>query len=234
MTTTTNATNVFDTEDAFAINKARMDHLESLGFDFDGKTILDAGAGVGHLAAYLDNWGLGSRITCVDARAENIERLRQKYPLIRDARVLDVESFPPSVGGRGWDVVFCYGLLYHLESPLRALTKLVAEARELVLLETIVCDHHQPLVLLADEPAVPNQSLRGVGSRPTPSWVSRVLSRLGLWVYLPQQPPDHPDFKWLQRNDLSTERDGHSIRVVFVGSTKPLSNDRLDFVRGPS
>lgn len=42
----------FDAPEADALNKARMEHLDSLKLPIDGKTVLDLGCGVGKLAPY--------------------------------------------------------------------------------------------------------------------------------------------------------------------------------------
>jgi 2-polyprenyl-3-methyl-5-hydroxy-6-metoxy-1,4-benzoquinol methylase len=41
---------VFDEDAAAEINRARLDHLESLGLPLAGRSVLDVGGGVGHLA----------------------------------------------------------------------------------------------------------------------------------------------------------------------------------------
>ena len=49
----------------------------------------------------------------------------------------DVESLNGTVTGT-FDVVYCYGLLYHLENPAAALSAMAARCRDLLLLETCV------------------------------------------------------------------------------------------------
>jgi len=58
-------------------------------------------------------------VVCVDARPENIARLHSLYPG-REAHVANVEVDRLSELGR-FDIVFCYGLLYHVENPIAAL-----------------------------------------------------------------------------------------------------------------
>jgi len=215
----------FDTPAAHEINRARMEHLGSLGLDLAGKKVLDVGCGVGHLAQFFVK--LGCQVTSVDARDSNIASLRSRYPGL-EAHVLNVETESLSRLGR-FDVVFCYGLLYHLENPLGALRNMEAVCDELLLLETIVCDHGEPVLLLSDESVVFNQALIGLGCRPSPSYVVMALNRSGFrYVYAPRQPPEHPEFRFEWRNDLAWLRDGLNMRCVFLGSRRAL--DQPTFV----
>jgi SAM-dependent methyltransferase len=214
----------FDTDSARAINLARMGHLESLGLNLDGKTVLDVGSGVGHLAQFFV--GRGCRVVSVDARTTNIESLRSRYPGL-EARVLDVESEPLGTLGQ-FEVVFCYGLLYHLEDPLAALRNIASVCDGTLLLETIVCDHSEPVLVLVDESVVSNQALSGLGCRPSPAYVTMALNRAGFpHVYAPRDPPDHPEFRFEWRNDLAHVREGRNLRCVFVASRRELCTDTL-------
>jgi SAM-dependent methyltransferase len=214
----------FDTDAARAINLARMGHLESLGLTLDGKTVLDVGSGVGHLAQFFV--GRGCRVVSVDARTSNIESLRSRYPGL-EARVLDVESEPLGTLG-SFDVVFCYGLLYHLEDPLAALRNIASVCDGTLLLETIICDASEPVLVLVDESVVSNQALSGLACRPSPAYVTMALNRVGFpYVYAPREPPDHPEFRFEWRNDLAHVREGRNLRCVFVASRSELRTDTL-------
>ena len=220
----TEGVEAFDRLAALSLNRARMEHLDSLGLSLSGRSVLDVGCGVGHLAQYFVE--RGCRILCADARRENIERLQELYPG-RKCCVFDLERQSLSALGE-FDVVFSYGLLYHLENPFRALRELAGAARELLLLETIVVDHELPIVRMDEETQTFSQALHGIGCRPSPSFVALALREAGIrHVYAPRIPPDHPDFRFRWRNDLSTTRDGHPIRCVFVGSREPLLTSRL-------
>jgi len=215
---------VFDTTDAAVINRARLLHLDSLGLPLSDRRVLDVGCGVGHLAQYFV--GRRCQVLCVDARGANIDSLQARYPGL-EARVLDVER--EALAGLGsFDVVFCYGLLYHLENPLAALRNMASVCGELLLIETLVCDSPHPATVLADEPRVHNQALRLIGNRPSPSFVLMALDRVGFGnVYVPVSAPDHPDFQFDWRGDLSIARGPHNLRCVFVGSRSRLANPRL-------
>jgi SAM-dependent methyltransferase len=147
---------VFDTPEALALNEARRSQLESLGWNLAGKRVLDVGAGVGHLAAWLQK--MGSSVVCLEGRAENVEAMRSRHPQI-EGHVADAANDPLSRFGR-FDVVFSYGLLYHLENPLHAIRNLESVCGELLLLESMVCGHDRPLVLVEDESSDVNPGAR--------------------------------------------------------------------------
>jgi Protein of unknown function (DUF1698) len=169
---------------------------------------------------------MGCHVVCVDGREENIASLRMRYPML-EAHVANVEKELLARFGR-FAAVFSYGLLYHLENPLEALRNLESVCDELLLLETIICDHELPLVRVEDESFAINQALGGLGCRPTPHYVVLALNRVGFpHVYAPVAPPEHEDFKFEWHNNLDSSRDGHPLRCVFVASRAKLKNGRL-------
>ncbi|MBV9608205.1 MAG: class I SAM-dependent methyltransferase [Acidobacteria bacterium] len=201
-----------------------MLHLASLGLPLEGKTVLDVGCGVGHLAACLAK--LGCRMTCVDGRAENIALVRERHPEFA-AHVADVERDPLTAFGT-FDVVFSYGLLYHLENPIAALRNMAAACGEMLLLETIICDHTMPLLRLEDEYLAANEALTSTAGRATPSFIALALNRIGFGhVYTARVPPEHEDFRFEWLNNLDTARDGHPLRAVFVASRERIDNRNL-------
>jgi SAM-dependent methyltransferase len=215
---------VFDTPEALALNDARMTHLESLGLSLAGKRVLDVGAGVGHLAVRLEK--TGCKVICVEGRPGNVESLRQRYPRF-DAHVANVEAEPLNRFGQV-DIVFSYGLLYHLENPLQSLRNMAAAGSEMLLLETIVCDADLPIVRIDDESKDFNQALAGIACRPSPHYVVLALSRVGFpYVYAPVSPPAHEDFRFEWKNNLDCARDGHNLRCIFVASRRELHNPKL-------
>jgi FkbM family methyltransferase len=221
---------VFDSEAAVRINEARLAHLDSLGLAIDGKTVLDVGCGVGHLAQFFAKRNCA--VVCVDAREENIASLRSRYPsLAAHAHVMNVESDPLDRLGR-FDIVFCYGLLYHLENPLAALRNMASVCQDLLLLETVVTDHPEPLLRLVDEPSeTVNQAVATLAVRPSPAFVAMALNRVGFpFVYGTGTRPQHPDFRFEWESDLDWSRAGHLLRCIFVASRRELDHPELDLL----
>jgi SAM-dependent methyltransferase len=214
----------FDTPGALEINRARLECLSSLQLPLKGMRVLDVGCGVGHLAQFFVRQGCD--VLCLDARKENLARLKSLYPNLT-AQVFNLEK--DSLADLGtFDVVFAFGLLYHLENPFRALRNLSSICRELLLIETMVSDHQLPLVVMSEETSSYSQAVENIGCRPTPSFVVLALRNAGIsHIYAPRIPPNHPDFGFSWQNDLTHSRDGHLLRCVFVGSRRSLSNPNL-------
>ena len=215
---------VFDTDAALTINRARLDWLRETDLVKAGSRVLDAGAGVGHfLPHYLDR---GCTAVAIDGRAENIAELRARFPTV-EAHVADVQRLDPRPLGR-FDAIHCFGLLYHLESPIAALRVFREICSGILILETMVCDSLRPLVVLADETKSASQALDGLGCRPSPAFVAFALNRVGFrYVYSATPPPRHEDFQFEWQNNLDTVRNGHPLRCVFVACDEPLDHARL-------
>jgi hypothetical protein len=99
---------------------------------------------------------------------------------------------------------------------------------DLLLVETMVSDHHLPVVRMTEETLAYSQALRSVGCRPSPSFVALALRCAGFrYVYAPATRPDHPDYRFTWNDDLSDSRDGHLLRCVFVASRSQLSSASL-------
>jgi len=214
----------FDQPEYTAINRARLAHLESLKLPINGRTVLDVGCGVGHLAQFFVD--RGCKVVCIDGREQNVFALRMRYPGLT-GHIANVETEPLSQYGI-FDIVFCYGLLYHLENPSMALRNMASVCREFLLLETMVCDHKLPILAVTDESAAFSQALRGLGCCPSPSFVVMVLSRLGFrFIYAPKRYPEYKDFRIKWKNNLDWQRHGHPLRCVFIASRAELQNSHL-------
>jgi SAM-dependent methyltransferase len=218
----------FDTDTALAINQARVMHLGSLDLPLEGRTVLEVGAGVGHLTAFLVD--RGCLVVATEARSESVAELHRRLPAV-DAKQVDVEESLQHLGR--FDIVFCYGLLYHLESPLRALRNMAAVCDDLLLIETVVCDARLPVLRLEDETKSVNQALRGLAHRPSPPYLATALNRVGFdHVYAATDPPDHPDYRFSWLDNMDTTRDGSLLRGVFVASRRPLEQQGVTSLLG--
>jgi SAM-dependent methyltransferase len=213
----------FDTDAALELNETRLTHLASLKLPIDGRDVLEVGAGVGRLTCFFIDRGCS--VVATEARPENVAELRRRLPTV-DVREADVEESLEDLGR--FDVVFCYGVLYHLESPLRALRNMAAVCDDLLLIETMVCDSRDAVLRLEDETKALNQALRGLAHRPSPSYLALALNRVGFdYVYAASNPPDHPDYRFSWLDNMDTARDGALLRGVFVASRTPLPRSAL-------
>jgi hypothetical protein len=202
-------------------NQRRLEHLASLGLPLCGRSVFEVGAGVGdHTSFFLDRQCL---ITTSDARLDNVRALRRRYPGVEVAQ-LDLDH-PSSFENRVFEIVYCYGTLYHLSSPDIALNYLAKRCSGQLLLETCVSKHLGEAVnLTAERQWMPSQAYSGVGCRPTRPWVFRALSVLFPYVYCTRTQPAHEEFPLDWSGD---DIDGRLTRAIFVASRVPLRSDLL-------
>jgi Methyltransferase domain len=201
-------------------NQRRQEHLASLGLDVFSKTVLETGAGVGdHTSFFLDR---GCHVTITEPRAENLAMLRRRYPA-QEVVALDLDN-PTMEFGRSFEVVYCYGTLYHLSKPAIALEYLAKQCSGMTLLETCVSPGDSLAINVVAEPVrVRSQAFSGFGCRPTREWVFSELRRYFPHVYVPLTQPAHPEFPL----DWSAVNGPALTRAVFVASREALSNPLL-------
>ena len=212
---------VFFTREAFAINRARLSHLASLGLDLAGKEVLEVGGGVGLHTDFFEK--LGCKVMFTDARADNIAYVNRHYPHRQTETIdLDAESDLKRLGT--FDVVYCYGTLYHLSKPEQALKELAKICREKIFIETCVAlDGEDTIHFVEELRENPNQSFYGVGCRPTRSWVMARLKKYFGYAYATVKQPTYPDFV----SDWTNPKPQKLYRAIFVGSKQPISNPNL-------
>ncbi len=205
-------------------NQRRQEHLASLGLDLHNRTVLEVGAGVGnHTTFFLDR---GCRVISVEARPENCEVYVEAFkragyvnlargPALITGRVEDLDA----VLTERLDVVYCYGLLYHLPDPLTALHAMAKWCGDLLLLETCVSYGDGDDINPVKEEGMPTESVGGFGCRPTRPWLFRRLAELFEHVYVPATQPAHEDFPL----DWTVRAGRVFTRAVFVASRRKLA-----------
>ncbi len=203
-------------------NARRLEHLASLQIPVTGLSVLEVGAGIGdHSHYYIDR---GCRVTITEARQENLSLLRSRYPQHR-VLPLDLES-PVDIEGAPFDIVHCYGLLYHLGNPEQALSFLGRNTKRMLFLESCVSWGQAAEENFTAEPKHdPTQSFSGTGCRPTRAWIFAQLRSLFEHVYLPVTQPWHEEFP-LDWN----APEAHTAplqRAIFIASRKRLENSLL-------
>jgi SAM-dependent methyltransferase len=210
----------FLSDDAAAINRARQQHLASLGLELGGKAVLEVGAGIGlHTRFFLDR---GCQVVVTDGNAENVAEIKRRHPRLRAERAdLDGDADLAALGS--FDIVYCYGLLYHLADPDRALKRMAAVCRGMLLLETCVSLGKSSEVTFLRDFRSNNQAITGVGCRPTRSWIMDRLTQYFGHAYHSVTQPDHPDFPL----DWEMPETRLLYRAVFVGSKQPLTSPAL-------
>lgn len=217
-----NSERFFHSDHYLRHNARRLEHLASLQIPVSGMSVLEVGAGIGdHSHFYIDR---NCKITITEARKENLAVLRKRYPH-QNVEFLDMEH-PTEIEGAPFDVVHCYGLLYHLSNPEEALAFLSRNAKRILFLETCVSyGQEEAINLVAETQSDPTQATSGVGCRPTRSWLFGELKSLFEYVYIPVTQPFHNEFPV----DWSATPEGSVSfqRAVFVASREKINNEML-------
>jgi hypothetical protein len=202
-------------------NNKRIEHLNSLGILRSGLTVLEVGAGVGDHTGNLINHGC--TVTSTEARAYNLEILRAKFPSI-ECGLLNLDE--PDGFDHKYDLIYCYGTLYHLSKPKEAISFMAARSESIVI-ETCVMYGPDSKFILCDEPDNPTQSFSGHGCRPTRRWVFDELKRYWKFVYTTRVQPNHIEFP----TDWTKETDSCLHRAVFFASNTPApGSEFIDFL----
>src|SRR5882757_7637973 len=153
---------------------------------------VDAGCGVGFFSHTLAECGLN--VCGFDGREENVTEARRRFPHIPFEQG-DIEERGILQLGK-FDLVLCFGLLYHLENPLLAIRNLRGLTEKCLLVESMCLTEEKASMLLREEPSQEDQSLSDVAWYPSESSLVKMLYRAGFGkVYRVTPLPDHEDFR---------------------------------------
>jgi FkbM family methyltransferase len=155
-------------------------------------TAVDVGCGVGFFSQMLRECGL--QVRGFDGRSQNVAEARARFPDIPFAQG-DIENTAIRDAAK-FDLVLCFGLLYHLENPLLAMRNLRALSGKCLLLESMCLPAERAETLLREEPRLDNQSLTDVAFYPSEAALVKMMYRAGFHVvYRLVSLPDHDDFR---------------------------------------
>jgi SAM-dependent methyltransferase len=211
---------MFDLGIYTGITKSRLEHLTSLNLPLENSTVLEVGAGVGYLTSYFEN--LGCRVLSTDAREENNIEHRKRFPQ-RDVRYFDLDSQKGKEFG-SFDIVFCYGTLYHLSNPGFAIENLARLTGKFFLLETCVNNTDNGSINLTRDMAfLDDQSIYGIGCKPGRDWIMAKLKRHFPFAYITASQPANPDFpvEW------PVTEPKRNLRSIFVASRERIESPLL-------
>jgi SAM-dependent methyltransferase len=183
------------TEDRMAFITPLLRQLrKSLGID----SALDVGCGLGDFSAFLSQFGI-PKVVGIDGRADNIAEAQRRHvgPLFQLANAEELPELDR------FDLVLCFGLVYHLENPLRALRKLQAVTSKVMLLDSMCIHAREPRLELMDEYTLDNQGLNYLAMYPSEPALVKMLRRSGFaFVYGFETLPDNEYYrasKWRMR-----------------------------------
>jgi SAM-dependent methyltransferase len=217
----------FDGEQARDFNKSRALFLDKflplLRKHCGLKTALDVGCGFGFFSSYLRDAGFD--VTAFDGRESNIAEAQKRSPGVR-FEVRDVED--PGLANIGsYDLVLCFGLLYHLENPFRAIRNLAALTAKVLTVETRVAPFRSDVALLYQENHQQDQGLGYVAMIPSRGCLVKMMYSAGFpFVYGIKSLPDHEQFR------ASAIR--KPMRTMFLAAKCELQSPALELVPEPT
>lgn len=222
-----NEPRIFDADHYKALNTSRGAVVSALLSELikplDIRTAIDIGCGLGHFSDLLKTLDL--EVMGVDGRQQNVEEARRRFPGIA-FRHCDAQDAALRALGQ-FDLVFCFGLLYHLENPLLTIRHLHAMTAKLLLVEAVIFPGEEPIMALVDEGMTEDQGLNHFAFYPTEACLIKMLYRAGFpSVYGLASQPDHPEYH--------SGRNSRRIRTVLAASSAPIQSVLLKRVAEPS
>lgn len=152
--------------------------IKFFGADFfKGIKVLDIGSGDGTVArAFAD---MGALVTCVDARKPLLDAIYTSNPKIRCIRADLDQEWP--FHHDFFDLTLHLGTLNHLMYLEKHLS-FVCQNTNYMVLDTQVCDSSKPnkYILVKENKHVNTNSYSGVGCKPSPAFVERVLDSFSM------------------------------------------------------
>ncbi len=217
---------VFEGQEQYSFYESRKKFLGILLSNLPNclslRTVLDAGCGIGLFSNYLSSLNLN--VAAFDGREGNIEEARKRYPQV-EFFVKNVED--PRVRELGqFDLVLCFGLVYHLENPFRAIRNLHDVTAKVLIIESMVTPSPSPIATLMSECQGDDQGLRYIAFVPSEACLIKMLYQAGFpEVYKTMELPDHEYF----RETISHQR----RRTVLVASKVKLLSPLLQSIAEP-
>lgn len=223
-----NTSNTFLSLNYIRHDKRRQEHLASLGLDFQRLSVLELGAGIGnHTEFFLDR---NCKVLSTEPREENIQILKRRFEGRNDVQVgvLNLADCSSIDLKTTFDIVYCYGVLYHLDQPAEAIKFMATHCKRYLLLETCVSygDESDSVNFVDEDIHTPSQSVTGKGCRPSRSWIYKELGRNFSYVYMPITQPCHEEFPVDWTLDAKTYN-GRLTRAVFIASREAITNSLL-------
>jgi hypothetical protein len=165
-----------------------------------GKRTLELAAGHGGVSAALAS--MGAIPTAADGRIEHVQHMEKH---LSGVRILHVDQRNPYHVG-DFDMVIHWGVLYHLRPSRWRFDLADASAHApIMFLETEVCDSDDPNHVLEVEENGYDQSMDGVGVRPSADAVETTIRELGM------------SFKRYDDEDIGTDLHRYDWKVGGTG-----------------
>lgn len=211
---------LFNYKGALDINYARIQHLDTLQLNFNNKTVLETGCGGrGDITRYL--LSKHAIVTLNDYRKDNIMELLKSIQKKLDFNTWDLNQ--PFQLDKKYDIIVCYGTLYHLNNPEQAIENFANSCNEFLVLSTITNGTNDESINITPELiSSSNQAGDGYGCRPGRMFLYNTLQKYFKYVYLIKTQPRNQEFPLKFPADPKL-----NARNVFIGSHIKIERDLL-------
>lgn len=188
--------------------------IKELGEDFfRGKSLLELGCGYGHIGKYfIDNFDCD--VTFAEGRIDHVNLLKKETSY----EVICLNQEKEYTLDKKYDIIIHWGVLYHLDNWKQDLKCAISHLNSngYLFLETEVCDSDDENfeVKIKERSHNYDQSMSGIGSRPSAPMIENVLVENGL------------QFSRYDDDDISPETfkgypHVYNWKVENTGRTKP-------------
>ena len=177
---------IFNNKEYQQADIVRFENFNLLNIDFNGKTILELGSGIGNHTDFILSKN-PKKIVSIEGQLENFKILQKKFKNNDKVQTLhyDLELPYPNICD-SFDWVYNYGLLYHLKNPFESIDYLKDLSHTNMILET--CIDFSGKENNIEEGDTPSQALNRIGSRPNKDILFEKLKTIYENVYYPIQP----------------------------------------------
>ena len=136
----------FQSDEYLRIDQRRLEHLASLDLNLCNRTVLEVGAGIGSPTSfYLDR---RCKVMATEGQFENVEILRERYRNEGQGEVVRLDLSEPQSLDQHFELIHCYGLLYHMEQSDSVPAFLAKHCTGKLILETCLSYGNEPSVNL--------------------------------------------------------------------------------------
>ena len=209
----------------------RQEHLASLNLPVAGRTVIELRAGIGdHTTFFLDR---GRRVISIEALKGNVDIFGNRfdsyraYELRKNLKIVQADNDDiDKISFDAAEIIYCFGLFYHLNDPEKAIHWMAANCKSLCLIETCVSfGDHEAKILSSEDVINPTQAFAGIGCRPKRLWIFNCLRKSFEYVYLPKTQPWHEEFPtdWTDK-----PAPGMLTWAIFIASREALKNPVLE------
>ncbi len=124
-----------------------------------------------------------------------------------------------------FQIIYNYGLLYHISNPIELLKKSAELCEGIYLLETAVSDLIDTPDLYTENSKEPTNAIDQDCKLVSRKEILSALNEVLPYVYLPRKQPAHEQFI----NDWTNRKSANLIRhrAVFIGSVSPINSNLL-------